>query len=136
MSADQGGTPFLRAIARLGDIKAQRDTEIQEIIDARDKVIARYRPMFSQIPQLTDEARKDFLPFKSNHHWTNLHRQSGRICQDMGGLRRGLLALCDDAQPIETRWNAARRKWCGKAILSAVLLVRYPNKYGVWNGLE
>ena len=55
----------------------------------------------------------------------------------MDRLRAALLELHDTSRPIEARFDAASRfKYLGKAILTALLLVMYPNEFGVWNGIS
>jgi hypothetical protein len=117
------------------EIKAIQD--IKTVIDARDGVLERYQPMFSlnNLSALTSEEFQGFLNFKNNRHWSGLHRQGPRICQDMDSLRRALLGLHDHSRPIDARWNTATGtvKHLGKATLCAVLHIMYPQENGVWN---
>jgi hypothetical protein len=137
-----GETTFEEAVRQLHSIQSrcEQSPEIKKVTVARDDVRARYQAMFSadRIPQLSASDFKEFLLFKNNHHWTSLHRQGGRICQDMSGLRRGLLALHDRSLPIEARWDSASGavKYLGPAILSAVLHILYPLECGVWNEIS
>ena len=109
----------------------------QEIVDARDAVIARFQPLFSSesVHKLTAEQFKSFLLLKNNHHWTGLHRQSGRICAAMKKLRAGLALLLDEQKPVSLRWDGVIGSvpGMGKAIISAILLIAHPDQYVVWN---
>ena len=119
-------------------LRCEQTPEFKETIAARDSVRQHYQSTFSldRIPQLMAGDFREFLRFKNNKHWTNLHRQGGWICQDMDGLRRGLLALHNHSHPIEVRWDLARSaaKHLGPATLSAILHILYPRECGIWNG--
>ncbi len=126
------------AITQLKQINASRDQnpELKAIAEARDGVLARYQPIFSaeKLPELTEADFKSFLLFKNNRHWSGLHRQGPQICQDMPSLRTALRELHDASLSIEKRFDRALAvKHLGKGILSAVLLIMYPNECGVWN---
>jgi hypothetical protein len=128
---------FQEAVARLRQVHVRQQPEIEAIINARDEVIAHYQPMFSldKIPTLTADDFQSFLLFKNNKHWTGLHRQGPRICQDMGSLQSILRTLHNKPTPIEARWETAIQgvRGLGKATLSAVLHIMFPEEYGVWN---
>lgn len=103
-------------------------------------MLARYQPIFSpaHIPDLTEEEFRSFLYFENNKHWTGLHRQAGRLTVDMNGIRQALAVLLDEERPIAARFDEAlgRVKGLGKALASAILLVAYPDRYGVWNNIS
>jgi len=124
----------LRAIlALLG-----KDANLSEIVQGRDVVLARYQPIFSaaEIKRLTQDQFKSFLIFENNRHWTGLNRKGSRACQDIAALRKALALLLDDSKPLDQRMNkvADEVPGMGKALITAILLVSYPAKYGVWNG--
>ena len=126
------------ALGRLRAAQAtlQYNAEVQKIIAARDEVIARYSPFFQigAIETLPEEVLRSFLYFENNRHWTGLNRQVNRICADMGATRAALSALVDESQPIVTRMAPATAiKGMGKGIITAILHVAYPDRYGVWN---
>jgi hypothetical protein len=109
---------------------------ILEMIDARDQVLSRYSPSFQPgaIADLEEEVLRSFLYFENNCHWTGLNRQVNRICADMPRTRLALADLVDEQQAIETRMaKSLEIVGMGKAIITAILHVAYPNKYGVWN---
>ncbi len=125
-------------LGRLRALKevAKVDGEIREIIDARDEVLARYSPMFQsqEINQISEDALRSFLYFENNKHWTGLNRQVNRVSADMDATRAALASLVDESEPLETRMEpAASIKGLGKGIITAILHVAYPNRYGVWN---
>jgi hypothetical protein len=132
------GTISADVLGRLRAAKAamQKDGEIREILESRDSVVDRYGPQFQpgQIEQIDEKVLRSFLLIENNKHWSGLFRQSNRICGDMAATRAALGALVDESRPIEERTRAATEiKGLGKGIITAILIVAYPNKYGVWN---
>ena len=126
------------AIGRLRAAKAamQKDTEIRQILESRDSVIDRYGPQFQPgaIEQIDEEVLRSFLFIENNKHWSGLFRQSNRICADMATTRAAFGQLVDETRPIEERTQAATEiKGLGKGIITAILIVAYPDRYGVWN---
>jgi len=105
--------------------------------ESRDQVFTAYRTIFcpEHIAALTEEEFRPFLTMENNQHWTGLQRQGSRICADMKTLRKALAGLLDESQDLATRLNAAvdRVKGMGKNIVTAILFVAFPDKYGVWN---
>lgn len=115
---------------------ARDELEVREIIDNRDEVLGRFSPVFQPgaVSDLDKDVFRDFLSFEHNRHWTSLERQP-QLYADMGGLRRVLGVLVNEARPIRERVDAViEAPGMGVAKLSAILLVAYPEKYGVWNG--
>lgn len=116
-----------------------KDKELQSIIDARDEVLARYQPVFSRehIPNLTQEEFSSFLYFDNNKHWTGLYRHVGKLTAAMKALRHALKILLEESRPIDQRFSelvgSSMVKGLGKALATAILLVAYPDRYGVWN---
>lgn len=106
-------------------------------VEARDEVFARFRPLLARdhIPILTEEEIRPFFYIENNRHWSSLYRQVNRICGDMPKFRQALLTLTDESRPIDERLNKAGEsiKGLGKAIMTAILIVAFPEKYGVWN---
>jgi hypothetical protein len=120
----------------------QKDPQIKSAVEARDEVLARYQPVFSPegIAQLTAEEFRDFLMFRNNRHWSGLQRMGPRTTEDMDALRNALTELLTEAIPVNQRLDrllpdgVARVKKLGKAILTPILLIAHPDRYGVWNG--
>lgn len=132
------GTISADALGRLRAAKAamQKDAGMRQILESRDSVVDRYGPQFQpgQIEQIDEKVLRSFLLIENNKHWSGLFRQSNRICSDMAATRAALGALVDESRPIEQRTKAATDiKGLGKGIITAILIVAYPNKYGVWN---
>ncbi len=114
-----------------------RSMKYFEVIEDRDFVLEKYGRIFS-ISRLSDLSEKDFKRFLSPHNnrrWTGLERNGGRATKDMDLLRRGLSVLLDERRPISTRFTETLNSLpgVGTAIATAILIVAYPDKYGVWN---
>lgn len=114
--------------------------EYLEIINSKEKVLSRFQPILANTNALTESDFRDFLSFKHNCHWTGLERPTKHTCDDMPRLRAGLERLFDETISITDRIDSLVDKGeysvrgLGPGILSALLLIRYPNKYSVWNG--
>ena len=109
---------------------------------AEQEVIARYGELFNpkKINNLTAEDFKSFLLFKNNRHWSGIFRTENLVTSDMARLREAIKILLDESQPLERRLDVLFPpnkpnyiKGMGKAIATPILLVVYPDKYGVWN---
>ena len=109
---------------------------------AEQEVIAKYGELFKpkNINNLTTEDFKSFLLFKNNHHWSGIFRTENLVTIDMARLREAIRILLDESQPLEKRLDVLFPpnkpnyiKGMGKAIATPILLVVYPDKYGVWN---
>jgi len=139
---------FDGAVARLRTILAKAKAgdravaDIRTIMDARDEVLARYQAVFASqnIQAITEEEFRQFLHFKNNKHWAALQRMGPSICADMDRLREGLAILLDEAKPIRDRLNKlvpgrgpAFVPRLSKAVLTPILLICHPDRYGVWN---
>lgn len=129
----------------LNDQRANPDADFVNITTHKDEVLARYQPLFSpdHLPALTKVEFESFLLFKNNHHWTDMQRVQKFITEDMALLRNALLILLDEGGPVQDRLNEIRpeRSWATKSMVShlgmpmltAILQVISPSKYGVWN---
>lgn len=139
-------TDFERAVARLNDLLRQSatDRELQGIIQAKNEVITKYRSVFapSNIHNLSQEKYAEFLLFENNKHWTGLSRQVSSVTTDMEELRLALISLTDESRSISERLDHVNPKQdktvkgVGKAILTAILQIEFPEKYGVWNSIS
>jgi hypothetical protein len=120
----------------LDEMEARGD--VMESVAARDEVFDHFQPIFAleHLPELDQDEFHSFLLFKNNRHWSSLHRHSPQMCADMPRLREALAVLLDDTQPIGERVDYAvtRVHGMGKAVATAILLIVFPEKYGVWNG--
>ncbi len=139
---------FDEAVAFLKDLYSRSRAgepgvaELTEIISARDEVVPRYQQLFAseQLSKLTAEDFRAFLVFKNNQHWMSLQRMGPAICTDMDRLRKALGILLDEERRIEARLNelvptsgSAFVPRLSKAVLTPILLIAYPDRYGVWN---
>ena len=117
--------------------RARQWEDFQASMAARDEVLARYQPVFApeHLPDLTKEEFVSFLYLENNKHWTGLYRQVRALTADMDGLRRALAVLMDESRPLARRFDEAvgQVRGLGKALATAILLVVYPDRYGVWN---
>ena len=129
------------------------DTAITQIIKERaskdpwwdtsePKVVGRYGKLFNpdNLENLTKEDFKSFLLPKNNLHWEGIHRQGNLVTSDMNALKGFLKYVLNENKPIEERLNTEFTEkggyWIrgiGRAVITAVLLVVYPRKYGIWN---
>lgn len=121
--------------------KILKDPEMKQgmryVIESRDAVLARYHPVFKpeNITTLSEEDFRSFLYFENNRHWSGLYRHVTSLCEDMVALRESLAILLDTSQPLARRYDEAvgRIHGFGKALATAILMVAYPDQYGVWN---
>ncbi len=137
------------ALFKLQDIlEAQKDNpdpDFTHIVAHRDEVISRYQHIF-RVENLSNLSKADFISFlifKNNHHWTQLSRVQKHMTEDMDLLRQALSLLLDESRPINERLNEIRpeRIWAehsmvshlGMPVLTAILMIMYPDRYGVWN---
>lgn len=111
-------------------------------LDQEREVIQKYGTLFNpaNLNNLTKEDFKSFLLLKNNKHWEAIHRQGNIITQDMEKLKNALKGLLDESKDIKERLNflfppkkPGYIKGLGRAIVTPILMVVYPNKYGVWN---
>jgi hypothetical protein len=136
------------AVIRLREVWQQRQAEgsasgeYGTMLATRDDVLARFQPVFraGNLKKLTEESFREFLGFKNNRHWMRLERKGPFICSDMARLRQALAILLDESRPIEERLDKlvpvrgpALVPHLGKAVLTPILLIHDPKRYGVWN---
>ena len=108
---------------------------LREQEEEKVKAITDHRSKFSKdrIKYLNKTEMREFLKLGKNRHWT-LQRQGSNLCKNMQQLRKTLEVLVDETIPIADRFTQAERMpYLGKAIITAILQVTFPYKYGVWN---
>jgi len=119
--------------------KHKTDTWWQE---SETIVVGKYGKLFhsSNLNKLTKEEFKSFLLIKNNLHWDGINRQSNLITEDMNKLKKALSILLDEDKDIKERLNFLFPKkqnnyivGLGRAVVTPILLVVYPKKYGAWN---
>ncbi|SDX54353.1 hypothetical protein SAMN05444336_106132 [Albimonas donghaensis] len=110
--------------------------DIHHSVGRRDEVLKRFGPRFRDPSILTAQDYHDFLSIKHNHHWSGLERLGRRAANDMDNLRAAVSILVDEAAPLSKRFDRALSMvhGVGAATLSPMLLLAYPDRYGVWNG--
>ena len=111
-------------------------------LESEKQVVGKYRPMFSpaNLDRLTKEDFKSFLLYKNNLHWGGINRSGNAVTTDMPALIKFLKFILNENIPIKERLSTkfAEKggywiKGVGRAIITPILLVVYPTKYGVWN---
>jgi hypothetical protein len=137
------------ALFKLEDLlNQQREAphkDFADITSHKNVVLARYQPVFSKdhISALSRSEFESFLLYRNNHHWDSLHRVGKYMVEDMDLLREALSILIDESHPVRDRLNELRpeRYWgehskvshLGMPVLTAILQISQPDKYGVWN---
>lgn len=130
---------FDEAVSKLRSSMGLLSTEgdRREIVESKEKVLSRFQPIFNRdhLSQLTEQEFSPLLYLEYNHHWSGLHRSLPKIRANMPLLREVLAELLDESKPIEERFNHAVETvpGMGKAIVTAILQIVFPDKYGVWN---
>ncbi|MFW9923137.1 MAG: hypothetical protein ACFFDW_07635, partial [Candidatus Thorarchaeota archaeon] len=125
-------------------IEKIREEFKEESNRAKDEknVTTKYSEIFApdKLDNLSSEDFHSFLCFSNNKHWEGIHRNCNDIIKDMDRLRKALKILLDEDKKIEDRLNLLIPKqggnyikYLGKAILTPILLIVYPKKYGVYN---
>ncbi len=114
------------------------DPALYKMLDAKERVLEKYGALFSPVAlgQLRAEDFRSFLYLENNYHWSQLYRRGLAASNDLDALRHGLSILLDESRSISDRWNEMQVPGLGKAIKSAILLVVYPKRYGVWNSIS
>lgn len=122
--------------------KAKEDYQKADRQNDEKEVIEKYSSIFNpeNLETLTKEDFKSFLLIKNNKHWEGIHRQNNMITQDMDKLRNALRILLDESKPLKERLDFLFPqnknnyiKGLGRAIVTPILMVVYPEKYGVYN---
>ncbi|RJR15019.1 DUF91 domain-containing protein [Candidatus Microgenomates bacterium] len=126
-------------IARIIEEKAKKDPWWNT---SETQVVGKYGKIFhpQNLDALTKDDFKSFLLIKNNLHWEGIHRSGNVVTADMSALRRFLQYVLNEDLPIEKRLNTdfvenggLWIKGIGQATITPILLVVYPEKYGVWN---
>ena len=116
-----------------------------EVYRNKNQVLSYYGRIFSpeKIEDLQEEEFLSFLLFKNNHHWKNIHRQSGYLVEDFEKLKEALKILVDESKDIKERLDILRPrgkppfiKGLSRAVITPILLVVYPEKYGALNAVS
>ncbi len=114
----------------------------ENIISNRDKVLNNYKDIFSieKIRNISWDQFSGFLKFENNNHWHGIDLQiklGNYLKNKFDDVVDALSTLLDETKPISARFNQANNiKDLGKAKISPILLIAYPDKYGVWNSVS
>jgi hypothetical protein len=120
----------------LAELKATGGFERMET--KKGEVLREFQPVFTpqKIKELNGQEFRDFLKPSNNRHWSGLSR-SAYVAADeekIPDLRRALgIWLNEEDGSIADRLDRVHLKNVGKAVLTAILQVAYPDRYGVWN---
>jgi hypothetical protein len=117
------------------------ESPTHDTIHARDEVLARYQPIFNSeaVGTISEEDFRSFLIAKNNKHWNGLQRLGPRMTEDMPKLREALTILVDETRPLQKRLDTILPKSgpkvnkLGRAVVTAILLIVFPDKYGPMN---
>jgi len=135
----------LKAILKAAQAGDETVAEISAVLNAHDLVVPRYQEVFAveKLDELTEEEFRAFLYFRNNRHWVSLQRLGPAVCEDMARLRTALGILLDESRPIRERLDEmvpvrgpAFVPRLSKAILTPILMICHPDKYGVWNQMS
>ena len=122
--------------------KTKEDYKNPENQKIEKEVMDKYGSIFhpKNLDSLTKDEFKSFLLLKNNKHWDGIHRQGNLITQDMNKLRGALKIVLDESKSIKERLDflfpknkPSYIKGLGRAIITPILMVVYPTKYGVYN---
>lgn len=116
--------------------------DVPSWIMARKKAYATFREKFRQ-DRLVDweklrEDYKEFLHFRNNMSWTTLYRTGLKALSNLEKLWKLLTFLQNESIDVQlrVRQGLQGKYYCygiGRNILTAILHVFNPDKYGVWN---
>jgi len=122
---------------REGLVRWKDNPDYKDIVGSKEDVLARYQPIFSpeKIREISEEEFYSFLLFENNRHWNGLQRHGPKMMADMKKLREAISIVVDESKPIDKRLDQAigMVHGLGRAVVTAILLVVFPDKYGVWN---
>jgi hypothetical protein len=126
------------ALGRLRAAKAAflDSKDARKTLSDECEVIARYSPTFQPgaIEGIDEDVLRSFHYLENNRHWSGLNRNVNRVCADMVNTRAALGQLVDETRSVAERMQPVTSiKGMGKGIITAILHVAYPDKYGVWN---
>lgn len=132
---------FLLSLHAKRDFSEKPYADYADILRSKEDVLGRFQPEFAQdaLDSLAADSFRDFLSFKHNRHWTGLQRATSHVCDDMPRLRSALKHLFDESVPVGERIDRLTQDktiavpGISIGILTPLLLVRFPNKYGVRN---
>jgi len=117
----------------------EKTGDYDNIVKNKDPVLQRYGKVFSRsdISNLSWEDFGDFLNFENNHHWRGIDRHYGLLERNFKKVKKSLEKFLDENYSIESRidemFNVEGIK---QATATPILMVAYPDRYGVWNSIS
>ncbi|WP_197058981.1 hypothetical protein [Paracoccus sanguinis] len=109
-----------------------------DLVSAKEAAVtARFGRLFRNPDFLSKQDYLDFLKIDHNQHWSNLHRLGWQPSENMRNLRLQLRTAMDPNRSLAERIDEALENLPGVNIgtLSPMLLVAFPQMYGVMNAL-
>ena len=101
------------------------------------EVVGRFGAAFApaNLASLEPSTLGAFLYYENNRHWKGIYRHKKKLLADFEATRRAIGVLVDENLPLPERFDQALGAvpGLGKAVATAILLVVYPDRYGVWN---
>ncbi len=101
------------------------------------EVVGRFGTAFApaNLASLTPSTLEAFLYYENNRHWKGIYRHKRKLLADFEATRRAIGVLVDEHLPLAERFDRALAAvpGLGRAVATAILLVVYPDRYGVWN---
>lgn len=128
-----------KAARTLKEIHEKRsDAEKQKNEEEKKEVLNKYGKKFNvnEIEGLEFDALKEFSDFKNNHHWKNIFRHHNEIKENYEKNKRALKILVDPSggTVYERLYESYKiSKGIGPALLTAILMVEFPETCGVLN---
>jgi hypothetical protein len=113
--------------------------DYDNIVKNRDLVLQRYGKVFSRsnISNLSWEDFGGFLKFENNHHWRGIDRHADKLKSKFNEVRKALAKFPDETYSIESRIDEMFKiGGIKQATATPILMVAYPDRYGVWNGIS
>lgn len=126
-------------------LESGQHADVVQMIRERDYVIRRYQPVFdpARLDDLTAETFEGFLRYENNKHWWGLHHGVDRMVANMLRLTAALATALDEDRPLADRMDAVEPgrgpsavPGLDAAVLTPVMLVVHPDRYGVWSSIS
>ncbi len=111
-------------------------------LEAQHDVYRRFGPLFAweNLDHLSVGDFEDFLKYENNMRWRGIERNRSRVTGDPALLRAALRLLLDEERTLTDRLNwlwpfraPLPMPGMGPALISPILHVAHPDRYGVWN---
>jgi hypothetical protein len=117
----------------------EKTGDYDKIVQNKDTILQRYGKVFSRsnISNLSWDDFGGFLKFENNHHWRGIDRHYGLLERNFKKVKEALEKFLDENHSIESRIDEMFKvKGIKQATATPILMVAYPDRYGVWNGIS